>query len=85
MDNKINCICTVFEEIDGFSSNSEFERFQRYIANLVEKKSLIPIKSHCVNRDYSIPIERFKCVSCHKIWILKHPDFPFKGLWKSAK
>ena len=80
MDNKeISCICTVLEEIRGFSSISEFERFQKYINGLIDDGELIEIS---VRKRYAgFPEQWYKCKSCALIWRLVHPDFPFKGLW----
>jgi hypothetical protein len=38
-----DCVCCVLEEIHGFRSLIEFERFQGYIANLVQLQELNPI------------------------------------------
>jgi hypothetical protein len=82
MDNQVKCICSVLEEINGFASISEFERFQQYLANLIGEKELLPISAHRTKKSFSIPSEKYKCVSCNHIWVLEHPDFPFKGSWK---
>jgi len=83
MVNKINCICNAFEEINGFFSIAEFERFQSYIKKLVDDGDLIEI---AVTKPYAgFPERWYKCKSCSKIWRLAYPDFPFKGIWRVAE
>lgn len=43
MTSKINCICNTFEKIDEFCSIGEFERFQKYIEELVKGGDLIEV------------------------------------------
>jgi hypothetical protein len=81
----MRCICAEFEEMDGFYSIYEFERFQKYIEDLVRNESLIPIRSCSSKKYYMIPTERFKCKHCHQIWALKHPDSPSSGSWLKFK
>jgi hypothetical protein len=79
MDSEIKCNCDILEEIKGFQSIYEFERFQKYIANLIEEGELLDIS---VQKYYAgFPEELFRCKTCDTIWRLIHPDFPFKGLW----
>jgi hypothetical protein len=88
VDNKMNCICDVLYEICGFDSMSEFERFQKYLANLVKEQELILIPSYRKRRekrDYTIIKEKFECGSCHQAWILAHPDPPASGSWRKFK
>lgn len=83
MDSKIECICDVLEEINGFKSILEFERFQRYITGLVEDGELVEVT---VKNYYAGFHEQwFKCKSCSTIWRLVYPDFPFTGIWGKYK
>ena len=76
---KVDCICGVLEEIHGFFSLLEFERFRAYIEKNVNSGELIEVP---VKESYAgFPEQWYKCQSCARIWRLVHPDFPFKGLW----
>lgn len=83
MGSKINCICNMLEEINGFFSISEFERFQKYAEGLANDGDLIeiPVKQPCAG----FPEQWYRCKSCSQIWRLVHPDFPFKGIWSTVK
>ena len=79
MVNKIDCICNVMEVIDGFKSIWEFERFQKYIEQLLKDGYIIETP---VEQKYAGFNEQwYKCKDCEQMWRLVHPDFPFKGLW----
>lgn len=83
MGSKIDCICVMLEEIDGFHSIWEFERFQRYVEELVKNRDLVEVS---VQKKYAgFPEQWYQCNSCNQIWRLIHPDFPFKGIWDRAK
>lgn len=83
MANTLECICSVLEEIDGFHSIWEFERFQKYIEGLVKDGDLVqvPVKKYYAG----FPEEWYRCKECPQIWRLVHPDFPFKGIWGRIK
>lgn len=85
MDNWMNCVCNALEEIDGFNSISEFERFQKYLADLVNKQELRKLRVKRIKKYYTRPVERYKCVVCYSIWKLEFPDFPLRGSWKRVK
>nr|WP_092074116.1 hypothetical protein [Dendrosporobacter quercicolus]NSL47753.1 hypothetical protein [Dendrosporobacter quercicolus DSM 1736]SDM77983.1 hypothetical protein SAMN04488502_10788 [Dendrosporobacter quercicolus] len=79
MDNTISCICESLEEINEFRSILEFERFLRYISDLIKQGDLFEIP---VEKSYAgFPEKWYKCSNCGEIWRLVYPDFPFKGLW----
>jgi hypothetical protein len=80
MSRETKCGCSVFEEIDAFTSLSEFERFQKYLAEQIESGELSEVR--VLKRYFSFDEQWFKCKGCHKKWRLVHPDFPFKGLFK---
>jgi hypothetical protein len=82
MVGKINCICSL-EEINEFHSIWEFERFQKYIEELVKGGDLIEVP---VQKQYAgFPEQWYGCKVCPQIWRLVHPDFPFKGIWEKVK
>lgn len=83
MVNKINCACKDFEEISEFYSISEFERFQRYIEELVNDGSLVEVQVQ--KRFAGFPEQWYHCKGCMQTWRLVHPDFPFKGIWERVK
>jgi hypothetical protein len=80
MASKIDCICNVLEDIDGFQSIGEFERFQKFTNELAIEKELLEIH---VRDQYFQGLEEqwYQCTKCSQIWRLVHPDYPFTGLW----
>ncbi|WP_088104230.1 hypothetical protein [Halalkalibacter urbisdiaboli] len=85
MDSKIECICNVLEEINGFHSINEFERFLVYIYNLVNDTDLVEIPVEIKYGGSNILQEKwYKCSGCNQKWRLVYPDFPFEGLWKEV-
>lgn len=83
MASKIECICNVLEEINGFFSIGEFEKFQKYIEGFTKDGDLIEIP---VQKYYAgFPEKWYKCNKCLQIWRLVYPDFPFKGIWEKVK
>jgi hypothetical protein len=83
--NTLSCVCKTLEEINGFNSIYEFERFQLYLSNLLNKKDFIKVEKSRNPKNYEIPKEFYKCNKCHCNWVLEYPDFPFKGSWKKAR
>jgi len=81
MNNKTNCICRYLYKIDEFYSILEFEKFQKYISQLLKDGHLIevPVKTKYAGFDE----QWFECKECKQKWRLVHPDFPFKGFWDS--
>ena len=79
MDNKMNCYCNVFEEINEFRSPNEFKRFQDYIGAFVDDGKLVEIPVR--EKHAGFPEQWYKCKICALTWRLVYPDFPYKGLW----
>jgi hypothetical protein len=72
-----------WEEIRGFASLGEYQRFVRYIEGLVASglASEIPAEpAYGVNEVYGG--RWFVDKSTGKIWRLVKPDFPFRGVWE---
>ncbi|VBB09669.1 Hypothetical protein LUCI_4967 [Lucifera butyrica] len=83
MADKVECICSQFEEINGFYSIYEFERFQKYLEGIVRTGDMkeVPVQEY-----YATFQEKwFECDNCSQIWRLVYPDFPFKGLWNKME
>lgn len=75
------CICAYLEDINGFRSPGEYERFIHYIESCMKDKELIET---AVKNSYAGSALRerwFQCVLCNKTWRLVAPDFPFKGVF----
>ena len=77
---------SVWEEIHGFASLSEYNRFVQYI----EKQ----IKAGFVEEIYPDPKygrgeiyggRWFKDIETGEVWRLIAPDVPFKGLWEPVR
>lgn len=84
MSNK--CKCGFLEEIHGFESPGEFDRFVSYLENQKNENSLeeiIPDKNYEKGLIYGG--RWFRCFCCNEIWRLVSPDFPFKGLWERVE
>ena len=83
MDGKKSCICNRLEEINEFYSIVEFEKFKKYIDELVNDDELVEIS---VQKQYAGFQEKwYKCKICSKVWRMVYPDFPFKGIWCVVK
>ena len=73
----------VWEEIHGFASPGEYNRFVRYIeeqvsSGIVRERSVDPLY-----RKGTIAGGRwFQDVETGAVWRLVAPDFPFRGLWE---
>ena len=73
----------VWEEIHGFASPGEFDRFVRYIESQVkagEAEELAPDSSYQKGQIYGG--RWFRDIESDQLWRLVEPDFPFKGLWE---
>jgi hypothetical protein len=73
----------VWEEIHGFASPGEYERFVRYLESQVrsgEAEELVSDLRYCKGQIYGG--RWFKDIESGQIWRLVQPDFPFKGLWE---
>ena len=83
MANTVKCVCNILEEIREFRSILEFERFLKYIADLVSEGDLIEVS---VNDFYAgFPEKWYQCSGSRHVWRLVYPDFPFKGLWEKVE
>jgi hypothetical protein len=75
-----------WEEIRGFASPGEYERFVRYIEGLVSSgyAQEIPVDpTYVPNQVYGG--RWFADKNTGEIWRLVEPDFPLKGLWEPVK
>lgn len=79
------CKCGFLEEIQGFGSPYEFQRFQEYIVRQIEKNELIEIEllfSVEYKSGYGVNHTKwYQCLGCSEIWRLVEPDAPFYGYW----
>jgi hypothetical protein len=84
MDN-ITCSCGFLEEIHGFDTLGEFEKFQNYLQQQVVEGSLSRVNT---DKNYEKGLiyggDWFECKVCKEIWRLVAPDFPFRGLWEKV-
>ncbi len=71
------------EEIHGFASPGEYDRFLRYLEGLTAAGVLQEIPA---DPDYGPGLvyggRWFRHGRSAEIWRLVPPDFPFKGLWE---
>lgn len=76
----------VWEEIHGFSSPSEYNRFVQYIEQQVKAGYVREIDT---DFDYSYGEiyggRWFENIESGEVWRLVPPDFPFKGLWEPVR
>jgi hypothetical protein len=73
----------VWEEIHGFASPGEFDRFVRYIENQVKAGEAEELEADSSYQKGQIYGGRwFRDIESGQIWRLVEPDFPFKGLWE---
>lgn len=73
----------VWEEIHGFASPGEYDRFVRYIENQVKSGEVEELPSNSIYQKGQIYGGRwFRDIESGHIWRLVKPDFPFKGLWE---
>ncbi len=74
---------SVWEEIHGFQSPSEYKRFVSYIERQVSINHAVEVE---VDLDYGrgeiYGGRWFKDIDTDTIWRLVAPDYPFKGLWE---
>lgn len=75
-----------WEEIHGFSSPSEYQRFVAYIEQQVVAGHAEEIPVSATYGKGEIYGGRwFRDQETKEIWRLVPPDFPFKGLWEPVK
>ena len=73
----------MWEEIHGFNSLDEYNRFLRYIEKQVSDKiaeEIDPDPNYGKGEIYGG--RWFKHLETGEIWRLIPPDIPFKGLWE---
>lgn len=73
-------------EIHGFLSPSEYQRFVEYIENQVTNgvvKEVDADPNYGEGRLYGG--RWFEIIDSGDVWRLIQPDFPFKGLWMPVK
>jgi hypothetical protein len=75
-----------WEEIRGFTSPGEYQRFVRYIEGLVSSGYVEEVP---VDPAYGPGLiyggRWFANKNTGQIWRLVEPDFPFKGLWEQIR
>jgi hypothetical protein len=80
------CACGFLEEINGFETPGEYERFRKYIDEQVAGGALIKVEA---DSNYEKGLiyggEWFKCTTCNETWRMIPPDFPFRGLWEKIE
>jgi hypothetical protein len=81
----LTCSCGLLEEIHGFKTPGEFDRFKIYLAEQLSKDT---IKKTITDQSYKKGMifggEWFICNTCNEIWRLVPPDYPFRGLWEKV-
>ena len=77
---------TLWEEIHGFISPGEYDKFLRYIEGQVKAGYAIELEPDSNYGKGQIYGGRwFEDVESGEVWRLIQPDFPFKGLWEPIK
>ena len=82
MDSELNCICSLMEEINGFLSLSEFNRYLTYLGELIDCGELT--ETPVVKRYAGFEEQWYKCTKCDQVWKLVYPDYPFTGIWNTV-
>jgi hypothetical protein len=73
----------VWEEIHGFLSPSEYQRFVEYIESQVATGQAVEVPVNPQYHKGEIYGGRwFQDAGSGEIWRLVAPDFPFRGLWE---
>lgn len=76
----------VWEEIHGFDSPGEFNRFCNYIEGQVSSGLAVERPADPSYEKGKIFGGRwFEDVETKEIWRLVSPDFPFRGLWEKVE
>ena len=71
------------EEIRGFASPAEYQRFSAFIAEHLEAGSIQEIKADKKYQRNQIQGGRwFRHSHTGEVWRLVEPDFPFRGVWE---
>lgn len=76
----------VWEEIHGFESLGEYNRFYQYIEAQV-KAGYVRETEPDPDYDYGEIYggRWFEDIDSGEVWRLIEPDFPFKGLWEPVR
>lgn len=72
-----------WEEIHGFQSPSEYQRFVCYIEGQVEAghaREIAPVPDY--HKGFVFGGRWFQDIDSAEIWRLVPPDFPFCGVWE---
>lgn len=81
-----NIHACVWEEIHGFKSIGEFNRFVEYLEKQVKQGFVTEVQ---VDENYGhgevYGGRWFKDKETSEVWRLIPPDIPFKGLWEPVK
>lgn len=75
-----------WEEIHGFQSPAEYQRFVRYIEDQVQAghaKEIVPVPDY--HKGFVFGGRWFQDVGSAEIWRLVPPDFPFRGVWEPVE
>ena len=78
-------IC-VWEEIHGFQSLGEYQKFVRYIEDQVRvgyAKEIVPLPDY--HKGLVFGGRWFEDVDSGQRWRLVPPDFPFRGVWEPVE
>ena len=74
-----------WDEIHGFASPEEFERFKRWIASALGEAALVEIQ---IETPYSGSLmfdEHWYQATAGSIWRLVAPDPPFRGVFERVR
>ena len=82
-DKRMNHVCDDFEEIPGFHSPWNFEKFEESINQMIAEKMIQEVP---VGKPYSAIQDQERWIKCPNgdIWRLVSPDFPFVGFFKKV-
>lgn len=71
------------EEIRGFQSPMEYQKFVKFVEERVKDGSLLEIPADVTYEKRGVFGGRwFKKSGSGKVWRLVPPDFPFRGIWE---
>ena len=76
----------ILEEIHGFASLGEYDRFVRYIGGLVKTghvREIDPDPEYGYGEIYGG--KWYDHIYSDEVWRLVPPDIPFKGLWEPVR
>ncbi|TLM99890.1 hypothetical protein FDZ73_20880 [bacterium] len=76
----------MWEEIHGFQSFSEYEKFSHFVESKVQSgivKEIEPLPEY--HKGYVYGGRWFEDLQSGRKWRLVPPDFPFRGLWEQVE